>query len=151
MNDIGAIAARVGVTPGSMAAVKTPFMMGTYNREGAMIGEQIESGANLKFGLERDLQSAEEYKTPRKGLRIIDGGKEKCMDGLRLTAEDSETKVVIIELEAGAARKESVSQLLTYLGAQKKSGDPKLARSNNLAESFDQQTKLAASMVRRFN
>ena len=32
--------------------------MGTYEQEAAIVGEQIESAASPKFGLERDLQSA---------------------------------------------------------------------------------------------
>jgi hypothetical protein len=58
VQDTRQIAARVGVNPGTAAAVKAHVTMGTYAQEVATVGEQLESAANLKFGLERDLQSA---------------------------------------------------------------------------------------------
>ena len=100
------------------------------SKKAAIVGEQIESAANLKFGLERDLQSALRTNITQleEGLIITDGGKEKCIDGFRfdITAEDSQGKVVIIELKAGEAKKDSVAQLLSYIGAQKQSDDTRL-------------------------
>ena len=94
-----------------MAAVKAHVTMGTYEQEAETVVEQIESAADLKFGLEPDLQSAlrRNIEQLEEKLRIIDGGKEKCTDGLRfdITAEDSRDRVVIIELKAGEAKKES--------------------------------------------
>jgi RecB family endonuclease NucS len=82
-------------------------------------------------------------------LRIIDGGKEKCIDGLRfdIVAKDLEGRAVIIELKAGEEKKDSVYQLLSYIGAEMESGDTRLVRGIIVAESFDYQTKLAARAV----
>jgi hypothetical protein len=151
VDDNREIAARVGVSPGSVAAVKAHVTMGTYERETETIAEQIESAADLKFGLERDLQRAlrNNIQQLEKGLRIIDGGQEKCTDGFRfdITAEDSNGTAVIIELKAGEAKKDAVSQLLSYIGAQMESGDTRLVRGMIVAESFDRQAKLAAKAV----
>ena len=151
VHDTRGIAARVGVSPGSVAAVKAHVTMGPYEQEAETVVEQIESANNLKFDLERDLQSAlrRNIEQLEEGLRIIDGGKEKCIDGLRfdITAEDSQGRAVIIELKAGEAKKESVSQLLSYIGAQMESGDTRQVRGIIVAESFGRQAKLAARAV----
>ena len=55
--------------------------------------------------------------------------------------------VVIIELKAGDAKKQSVSQLLSYIGDQMESGDTRQVRGIIVAESFDRQAKLAAEAV----
>jgi hypothetical protein len=57
VQDTRQIAARVSVNPGTAAAVKAHVTMGTYAQEVAT-DEQLQSAANLKFDLERDLQSA---------------------------------------------------------------------------------------------
>ncbi len=111
-----------------MAAVKAHVTMGPYEQEAETVVEQIESANNLKFDLERDLQSAlrRNIEQLEEGLRIIDGGKEK---------------------EAGEAKKESVSQLLSYIGAQMEYGDTRQVRGIIVAESFGRQAKLAARAV----
>jgi hypothetical protein len=54
------IAARVGVTPGQVAAVKAHVNMGTYGDAGIAADTEVEvaDAVDTAFGLERDLQMA---------------------------------------------------------------------------------------------
>ena len=59
------VARQLGVPRGTVSAVKAHITMGSYHRSSPGAGslseadvEEIEDAANLKFGLERDLQDA---------------------------------------------------------------------------------------------
>jgi hypothetical protein len=108
------IAGRVGTTPGSVAAVKAHMTMGSYRDAKAVEeAEQIDEATELKFGLERDLENAlrKNIGALEAGLRIVDGGKQRTVDGFRLdiTAEDAAGRLVVLELKAGTANREAVS------------------------------------------
>lgn len=53
------------------------------------------------------------------GLRIVDDGKGQITDAGRIdiTAQDSNDVLVVIELKAGTAAPEALTQLLAYMGA----------------------------------
>jgi RecB family endonuclease NucS len=72
------------------------------------------------FGLERDLQRAlrKNIEQLESGLKITDGGKEqKVASGfIDITAEDEQGNVVVIELKAGTADRETIGQILGYMG-----------------------------------
>ena len=111
--------------------------MGSYGRGDSEDGaEQIENAAELKFGLERDLQIALQ-------------GKEKSVEGYRfdITAEDEKGRVVIIELKAGSANKEAVAQLLSYIGALMETGERREIRGILVAHEYDRAAKLAAKPI----
>lgn len=116
------IAAQVGVTPGTVAAVKAHISMGTYSEssEDADPEAEVASAVDTAFGLERDLQMAlrrsiEQLET---GLTIIDGDREQTVASGRIdiTARDREGVVVVIELKVGAADRDAIGQLLAYMG-----------------------------------
>jgi hypothetical protein len=75
----------------------------------------------ITFGLERDLQRAlrANIEQLEPGLKIIDGGTERTVAAGRIdiTAEDKEGNLVVIELKAGTAQPDSLTQLLAYMGA----------------------------------
>jgi hypothetical protein len=75
----------------------------------------------ITFGLERDLQRALRANIEELGLglRILDEGRERTVAAGRIdiTAEDEEGNLVIIELKAGIAPPDSLTQLLAYMGA----------------------------------
>jgi hypothetical protein len=72
------------------------------------------------FGLERDLQAALRSNIAQlePGLQVIDGGKERTTEAGRIdiTARDAAGTTVVIELKAGIARPEALTQLLAYVG-----------------------------------
>ena len=80
-----------------------------------------EDSAELKFGLERDLQKAlrANIEQLEPGLKIIDGGAERSVQvgKIDITAEDADGRLVVIELKAGRAELPSIGQLLSYMGS----------------------------------
>jgi endonuclease len=82
--------------------------------------ERLEAAAEVTFGLERDLQNAlrANIEQLEPGLEIADGGREQqCEAGrIDITARDAVGRTVVIELKAGIARPEALTQLLAYLG-----------------------------------
>ena len=117
------IASRIGVSPGTVSAIKAHITMGTYRGAAASDAETEEliEASEATFGLERDLQLAlrSNIQQLEPGLAIIDEGKERTTDVGRvdITAKDKNGIMVVIELKAGAAVPEALTQLLAYMGA----------------------------------
>src|ERR1035438_4106553 len=89
-------------------------------RERNAESEEVIAAVETTFGLERDLQGAlrsniDQLET---GLKIMDGGKEqKVASGfIDITALVQLGKIVVIELKAGTADRETVGQILGYMG-----------------------------------
>ena len=99
---------------------------------------------------ERDLQSALRSNIAQlgAGLKIIDGGKERITEAGRLdiTAEDSQGNIVVIELKAGTALPNAVTQVLAYMGAIAES-DQKPVRGILVAGEFHERVIWAARAV----
>jgi transposase-like protein len=116
--DFKQIAKQVGVSPGTVASIKAHLTMGTYG-EGPEV-EQIAEAIDATFGLERDLQLAlrKHIDQLEPGLKIVDEGKEQNVESGRIdiTAEDSNGLTVVIELKAGQADRETIGQILGYMG-----------------------------------
>jgi hypothetical protein len=116
------IAARIGVSPGTVASVKAHITMGTYGgSDGASNAEaEVASAVDTAFGLERDLQLAlrRSIEQLEPGLTIIDGDREQTVPSGRIdiTARDESGATVVIELKAGAADRDSIGQILSYIG-----------------------------------
>lgn len=116
------IAARVGVSPGSVAAVKAHVSMGTYGDAGGAAESEVEvaNAVDAAFGLERDLQMAlrQNIAQLEPGLTIIDDDKEQTVPSGRIdiTARDRDGAIVVIELKVGEADRDAVGQLLAYMG-----------------------------------
>jgi transposase-like protein len=116
--DYKQIAQRIGVSPGTVASMKAYVTMGT-DGEGAEI-ESIANAIDATFGLERDLQLAlrKHLDQLESGLKIADDGKEQTVESGRIdiTAEDSSGTTVVIELKPGPADRETIGQILGYMG-----------------------------------
>ena len=118
--------------------------------------EQISQGSihvgteKVSFGLERDLQNALRGNIAQldPGLRITDGGSEKTVDAGRIdiTAEDGEGNIVVIELKAGTAQSDAITQLLAYMGTIE-NPDGKLVRGILVANDFAPRVVQAARAV----
>jgi hypothetical protein len=111
---------------------------------------QQEEVEEILFGLEHDLQMAlrRNIEQLEIGLKIIDGGKEKTVEGGRvdITAEDKQQRLVAIELKAGEAKPESVAQILAYMVSlqQKEQRD---VRGILVAAGFHPRVVLAAKAI----
>jgi hypothetical protein len=116
------IAAQIGVSPGTVAAVKAHMTMGTYGGgDGVSDAEaEVASAVDTAFGLERDLQLAlrRSIEQLEPGLTIIDGDREQTVPSGRIdiTARDDRGTTVVIELKAGAADRDAIGQIMSYIG-----------------------------------
>lgn len=116
------IATKVGVSPGTVSAIKAHITMGTYG--GAPTSEaetdELIEASEATFGLERDLQLGlrSNIQQLENGLVIVDKGKEYITDAGRvdILARDAKGTIVVIELKAGTAAPEALTQLLAYMG-----------------------------------
>ncbi len=112
--------------------------------------EALLDAEEVTFGLERDLQKALRANIHQleKGLKIIDGDKERITEAGRIdiTARDPEDNIVIIELKAGTATPEVIAQVLAYMGAVAES-DKKPVRGVLIAGEFHKRVILAARAI----
>jgi RecB family endonuclease NucS len=104
----------------------------------------------ITFGLERDLQQALRGNMGQlePGLTIADNGRERTTDAGRIdiTATDDSGGPVIVELKAGTARPDAITQLLAYMAALAESGE-KGVRGILVAGEFHRNIVLAARAV----
>jgi RecB family endonuclease NucS len=75
--------------------------------------EEIEDAANLKFGLEGDMQDALRRNIGQLDptLRIVDDGKERRVEAglIDILAEDQEGARVVVELKSGEAPESAIT------------------------------------------
>ena len=81
--------------------------------------EMVIEAAEITFGLERDLQKAlraniDQLET---GLKIVGEQINTKAGFIDIKAEDAKGNIVVIELKAGTAQPEAVTQVLAYMGA----------------------------------
>jgi RecB family endonuclease NucS len=141
------VAAELGVSPYSVRAIRSHVTMGTYD---ARELEEVIDAVEASFGLERDLQAAlrANLEQLEPGLKAVDDGRELTTEAGRIdiTAEDREGNRVVIELKAGEARPESVSQVLAYMGVLSEA-DSRPVRGILVAQSFHPRVVHAAKAV----
>ena len=148
------VAGRVGVPRNRVNAVKAHMTMGTYERTGAggvpaiRDLEEAADAADLKFGLERDMQDAlrREIQQLDPSLRIVDDGKERQVEAgfIDILAEDDEGALVVIELKSGEAPETAITQLLSYIGSLRAEDASRTVRGILVAREFSTRSKLAA-------
>ena len=142
------IAAKVGVSPGTVSAIKAHLTMGTYTEPSE--ADEVIDAMETTFGLECDLQIAlrSNIQQLEQGLKIIDEGKEQTTEAGRIdiTAEDKEGAIVVIELKAGAATPACITQILSYMGALSEA-EQKPVRGILVAGDFPSRLVFAARAV----
>lgn len=142
------IAAKVGVSPGTVSAIKAHLTMGTYPKTSE--AEEVIEAMETTFGLEHDLQKAlrSNIEQLERGLKIIDEGKELTTEAGRIdiTAEDQQGATVVIELKAGSANPDCVAQILSYMGVLKEKGQ-KPVRGILVAGNFPPRVVFASRAV----
>ena len=145
------IAAQVGVTPGQVAAVKAHVTMRTYGGgESNDTAEEAEiaTAVDTAFGLERDLQMAlrRNIDQLQPGLTVADGDKEQIVASGRIDikARDQHGRIVVIELKAGEPDRDSIGQILAYMGVLMNQDDETHVRGILVAKEFTPRTVSAA-------
>lgn len=112
--------------------------------------DSFDESAELKFGLERDLQLAlrADIGQLEAGLSIIDGGTEFSTAAGRvdILAKDARGATVVVELKAGRTDTRVIAQILAYMTtvAADKGGR---VRGIIVANDFDERVVLAARAV----
>jgi RecB family endonuclease NucS len=118
--------------------------------DAAITGSILVEESETTFRLERDLQLAlrSNIQQLESGLTIIDDGKERTTDAGRIdiTASDGAGSTVVIELKAGTAAPEALTQLLAYMGAIGKQ-EQKSVRGMLVAGDFHPRVIFAAKAV----
>lgn len=106
-------------------------------------GKQFELERHLQQALRREIGQLEE------GLTIIDGGVERSVASgfIDILARDVHGALVVVELKAGAARREAVGQILGYMGDLKIEEPETVIRGILVAADFDRSCASAAVIV----
>jgi transposase-like protein len=144
------IADKMAVSPGTVRAIKANLTRGNYDPLGTPETDEVIDALEATFGLERDLQLAlrSNIQQLEPGLEIVDGGKEFTTDAGRLDilAKDQNGATVVIELKAGTAVPEALTQLLAYMGVIGKQ-ESKPIRGILVAGDFHKRVIFAAKAV----
>ena len=123
---------------------------GLIDEEDDLSEDQLSDSSQLKFGLERDLQSAlrANIEQLESGFKIIDGGTERTVEAGRvdITALDAEGRLVVIELKAGTSELKDIGQLLSYMGSIENEEGREI-RGILVARDFNDRLVLAARAV----
>jgi RecB family endonuclease NucS len=141
------ISERLKVRANTVRAVKA-WLSRTHD-PGAEVDEVVDA-IETTFGLERDLQMAlrSNIEQLERGLRITDGGKERTVESGRIdiTASGKDGATVAIELKVGSAGRETIGQILGYMGDLQNSKVP--IRGIIVAGDFDRAAVAAARAAR---
>lgn len=138
--------------PGSVF-LRTNTTINPYYQEYAVAADnerEAEEATEITFKLERDLQNAIRLNITQleSGLKIIDGGSEQIVEAGRIdiTAQDQNNTVVVIELKAGIAQSDSITQILAYMASLTKKGQNSV-RGILVAADFHPKVILAAQVI----
>lgn len=103
------------------------------------------------IGLEKDMQAAirQNISQIETGLRITDNGRERSVETgfIDITAEDSDSTPVVMELKTGVAGQRAVAQILSYIGSVMEEEGTDLVRGILIASEFDRKARTAAKVV----
>jgi len=103
------------------------------------------------IGLEKDLQAAVRKNIDQieQGLRITDNGRERSVETgyIDITAVDSDSTPVVIELKTGVAGQRAVAQILSYIGSVMEEEGTDRVRCILIASEFDRRARAAAKVV----
>ena len=138
--------------PGSVFNLTNTILNPYYQGIGTAteVEKKLEEAEEITFRLERVLQLAlrRNIEQLEPGLKVVDGGSERTVEGGRIdiTAEDTEKKLVVIELKAGTANPESIAQILAYMSSLSQE-ERRPIRGILVAAGFHPRVILAAKSV----
>ncbi|MBD3340984.1 MAG: DUF91 domain-containing protein [Candidatus Lokiarchaeota archaeon] len=111
---------------------------------------EVDEAEEVTFKLERDLQNAlrKNIAQLESGLKIIDGGSEQTVEAGRIdiTARDKNKAIVVVELKAGVAQPDSLTQILAYMSSLINKGQNPV-RGILVAADFHPKVILAAKVI----
>ena len=126
----------------------TQLLAGMAETDGdvsALVDDGSDEDRGSRFGLERDLEAALKTNLHQLEPGLVFSGTQKRVAAGRLdiAAIDSKGHIVVIELKAGTAQPESITQLLAYMGTvDNPEGKP--VRGILVARDFHTRVKYAA-------
>jgi len=150
------VAAKIGVTPGRVSAIKAHVSRGTYREDTDALAaveaeNEVSDAFDTAFGLERDLQMAlrRSMEQLEPGLSVIDGDREQTVASGRIdiTARDRDGTTVVIELKAGTADRDAIGQILSYMGDLTDETNTTRLRGIIVAREFSTRAIAAARVV----
>jgi RecB family endonuclease NucS len=148
------IAYKLGVPKQAIAAIKAHRTMGTYSENPVANQEETEKreeALETTFSLERDLQDAllKNIQQLEPDLKVVEGGKEFAVPSGRIDilASDAKQCRVVIELKTGSADRDSIGQVLSYMGDLKLAKPGIQVRGILLAGDFTERAIAAATAV----
>jgi len=117
-----------------------------------LAGELIkEKKEGKQFEIERHLQAALrlEIGQIQRGLSVVDGGTERSVDSgfIDILAEDDDGNLVVLELKRGLAKRESIGQILGYMGDLKNEEPETEVRGILIAADFDKSCRSTVAIV----
>ncbi|MDE2837971.1 MAG: endonuclease NucS [Chloroflexota bacterium] len=109
--------------------------------------EDLDAGG-FKFGLEAQLQEAlsDNMQDLEQGLTLDETEKSVPAGRIDIAATDTQGGIVIIELKAGTAKSDSITQLLSYMGTVDNPDDREV-RGILVAYDFDPKVRYAANAL----
>jgi len=118
----------------------------------AVAGEAVkQSDVGRQFELERHLQETlrSEIEQLEAGLTIVDGGIERGVASgfIDILARDATGALVVIELKAGNARRDTIGQILGYMGDLSDEEPDTTVRGIIVAADFDKSCRSAVAVV----
>ena len=123
-------------------------MAETDDDDPTLIDDGSDADRGSRFGLERDLEDALKTNLHQlePGLEFSGAQQRVAAGRLDIAAIDNEGHIVVIELKAGTAQPESMTQLLAYMGTvDNPEGRP--VRGILVAHDFDTRVKHAAKAI----
>jgi RecB family endonuclease NucS len=145
------IAERVGVAAGSVAAVKAWLAMGKYPDLVEASSEELLEASDTVFELEKDMQAAlrGEVGQLEPGLVVVDGGSERHVKVgfIDITARDASGTTVVVELKAGTAAPQALTQTLAYMANVKDEEGGRDVRGILVAADFHPKVVEAVKVV----
>ena len=113
-----------------------------------LVEDGIIVDTGLRFGLERELQDAlkKNLHQLEPGMALLDTERTVPAGRADIVARDSDGTLVVIELKAGTAQPDSMTQLLAYMGSID-NPESRQVRGILVAHSFDSKVRHASRAV----
>ena len=133
---------REEISGGSVSAETALEVAGELLRE-RREGKQFEVERHLQEELRREISQLES------GLEIVDGGSERSVDSgfIDILAKDPSGSLVVIELKSGLAKRETIGQVVGYMG-DLLSDEPSVSvRGMIVAAEFDKSCRSGVRVI----
>lgn len=133
---------REELASGNVAAESALEVAGELLRE-RREGKQFEVERHLQDELRREISQLEA------GLEIVDGGSERSVESgfIDILAKDSSGALVVIELKSGLAKRETIGQVVGYMGDLISDEPETSVRGMIVAAEFDKSCRSGVRVI----